>query len=120
MRRTLSGCVLVLTLVAAQAAGQQGQRESPGGEADPVEPVEYILSALREHPVVCLTEGGHQAKQPHVFLRRILGDEAILRVADPQDGAFQTKPMADDRPAQGLGFKLRDVGYAKGAPVDRH
>jgi len=127
MRRILSGGVLVLALVAALAAGQQGQQESHGGEADPVEPVEYLLSALQEHSIVCLTEGGHQAKQPHLFLRRILGDEAILRALDVivvefanarHQEVLDAYVAGEEIPFSRLSPVWRDTGQSPRAPWD--
>ncbi|MHC4430129.1 MAG: hypothetical protein ACYS0D_16255, partial [Planctomycetota bacterium] len=74
--------LLALALVVASAAvAALGAGTSPE-TSDPVDPIEYIGRALREFPIVCLAEGGHQAKAPHEFLRRVLGDETILAAAD--------------------------------------
>ncbi len=127
MRHLLSGGVLVLALVAAPAAGRQGQQEGPGSEADPIEPVEYLLSALQEHPIVCLAEGGHGAKQPHLFLRRVLGNEAILRALDVivvefanarHQDALDAYVAGEEIPFSRLSPIWRDTGQSPRAPWD--
>jgi len=51
-----------------------------GAAAD--DPIDYIRRSLQEYQIVCLGEGGHQAGEPHQFLRRVLGDTSILKTVD--------------------------------------
>jgi len=44
--------------------------------------IRYIANLISEYPIVCLGEGGHQARKPHEFLRALLSDPDVLRELD--------------------------------------
>ncbi|MHC5023452.1 MAG: hypothetical protein ACYTGG_06015 [Planctomycetota bacterium] len=74
--------VLAMSIVVVSTVGAQVETESSAEKDDPTDAIEYIQHAVQSHSIVCLTEGGHQAKEPHQFLRRVLSDSTILSTLD--------------------------------------
>jgi hypothetical protein len=116
-----SALVVVSTVVAAVGAG------NPTPTSDPGDPIDYIRRALEEFPIVCLTEGGHQARAPHEFLRRVVGNETILAAVDVvivEFASAQHQPVLDayiqgeNVPFAKLSRVWRDTGQSPRAPWD--
>jgi len=93
----------------------------------PAEAISYIRHCLQEYPIVCLSEGGHQAREPHQFLRRILGDVTILRTVDVvivefanarHQGVLDAYIRGDDVPFSELSKVWRDTSQSPHAPWD--
>lgn len=98
-----------------------------GGESGPVDPIDYIRSSLHEYPIVCLGEGGHQASEPHKFLRIVLSDTTILKSVDVVIVEFAaTRHQAtldayirgEDVPFAELSKVWRDTAQSPRAPWD--
>jgi hypothetical protein len=95
--------------------------------ADSADPIDYIRGALKAHPIVCLSEGGHQAEQPHQFLKRVLNDETILKTVDVVIVEFAATRHQDtldayirgeDVPFSTLSKVWRNTGQSPHAPWD--
>jgi len=91
------------------------------------DPIEYMRHTLQHYPIVCLGEGGHQAEEPHQFLRRVLSDKAILRMVDVvivEFAASMQQPVLDayirgeEVPFSELSKVWRDTGQSPRSPWD--
>ena len=82
MNRFFLHWVLAMVLMVFPAVGAEVDVGDSAGEDSPADPIDYIRRSLQAYPIVCLGEGGHQAKEPHRFLRRVLGDKTILEKVD--------------------------------------
>jgi hypothetical protein len=127
MNRFLFCWILVLVLMVFPAVGEEVDVLDPAGEDGPADPIDYIRRSLQAYPIVCLAEGGHQAKEPHEFLRRVLSDESILRTVDVVIVEFAaTRHQAvldayirgEDVPFSELSRVWRDTGQSPRAPWD--
>lgn len=74
--------ILWMVLMLCPTISAQVAPVNPANEHTPADPIDYIRHSMQEYPIVCLAEGGHQAKEPHRFLRRVLSDRTILETAD--------------------------------------
>jgi hypothetical protein len=74
--------VLLMVLMACPTVSAQVKAGNPGDRGSVADPIDYIRRSLQEYPIVSLAEGGHQAREPHQFLRRVLGDRTILEIVD--------------------------------------
>lgn len=74
--------ILWMALMLCLTISAQVAPVHPANEDTPADPIDYIRHSLEEYPIVCLAEGGHQAEQPHRFLRRVLSDRTILETVD--------------------------------------
>ena len=101
--------------------------ESKGiaGIDNPADPVEYINLSLQAYPIVCLAEGGHQANEPHQFLRRLLSDDTILRTVDviivefasaTHQAVLDAYVRGEDVPFATLSNVWRDTGQSPTEP----
>ncbi len=119
--RTQSLAVLLIALSMTQCAA--------GGEhrASATAAIDYIRRAVREAPIVCLAEGGHQAREPHLFFRRVLADTSVLAELDViivEFAAGQHQAVLDayirgeDVPFATLSKVWRDTGQSPRAPWD--
>jgi len=97
------------------------------GGGDPADPIDYIRRSLEEVPIVCLAEGGHAAREPHLFLRRLLSDRSILEAVDViivefAAGSNQTILDAyirgEEVPFATLSQVWRDTGQSPNGPWD--
>jgi hypothetical protein len=113
--------VIASTVFAASGAA------APTGTSDPADPVEYIRRALQEFPIVCLAEGGHQARAPHELLRRVLGDATILGAVDViivefaaarHQAVLDAYIRGEDVPFATLSRVWRDTGQSPMGPWD--
>jgi hypothetical protein len=95
--------------------------------AGPTNPIDYIKLALQESPIVCLSEGGHQAKEPHLLLRRILSDKDILTTLDviivefasaQHQAVLDAYVRGEDVAFTELARVWRDTGQSPRAPWD--
>ena len=82
MNKVLFCCVLAVAAMVFPAVEAGVDVGDSAGEDSPADPIDYIRRSLQAYPIVCLAEGGHQAKEPHQFLRRVLGDKTILKTVD--------------------------------------
>jgi hypothetical protein len=113
-------------LVVAAAVATPGC-SAPSAPVDPVDAIPYIRSALEESPIVCLAEGGHQARAPHEFHRRVLADETILAAVDviivefasaSHQAVLDAYIGGEDVPFESLSGVWRDTGQSPRAPWD--
>ncbi len=127
MNRRLSHLILSTALSACSTVAPSEGAGDPTQEERPANPVDFIGRALETYPIVCLTEGGHQAREPHQFLRRLLGDRTILEAVDVivvEFAAAQSQATLDeyirgeDVPFSRLSKVWRDTGQSPRAPWD--
>jgi hypothetical protein len=94
---------------------------------DPADPIDYIRLALEEVPIVCLSEGGHATREPHLFLRRLLSDRSILEAVDViilefaaglHQAVLDAYIRGDDVPFATLSHVWRDTGQSPMGPWD--
>jgi hypothetical protein len=121
MNEVLSYWALVMALMIFPAVA--GEAELTHSE----DPVDYIRRSLQTYPIVCLGEGGHQAREPHQFIKGVLGHETILRTVDViivEFGAAKHQAVLDayirgeDVPFSKLSRVWRDTGQSPRAPWD--
>jgi len=127
MNRTLFCWILAMALMVFQPVGAEAELGDSAWEDSPVDPIDYIRRSLQAYPVVCLGEGGHQAKEPHQFLRRVLGDKTILKTVDVVIVEFAATKhqtvldayiQGEDVPFSELSLVWRDTGQSPRAPWD--
>jgi hypothetical protein len=127
MNRYLFCWILVLVLMVFPAVGEGVDIGDSAGEDGPADPIDYIRRSLQAYPIVCLAEGGHQAKEPHQFLRRVLSDKTIIKTVDVVIVEFAaTRHQAvldayirgEDVPFSELSRVWRDTGQSPHAPWD--
>jgi hypothetical protein len=121
-RRDPAAALLVVAAAVATACGT-----APAAPVDPVDPITYIRSAFEDSAIVCLAEGGHQARAPHEFLRRVLADETILTAVDViivefasarHQAVLDAYIRGEDVPFESLSSVWRDTGQSPRAPWD--
>jgi hypothetical protein len=127
MNRVLFHRVLAMALMALLAVGVGIGAGDAAVEDSPADPIDYIRHSLQAYPIVCLGEGGHQAKEPHQFLRRILSDESILKTVDVvivefaatrHQSVLDAYIRGEDVPFSELSKVWRDTGQSPHAPWD--
>lgn len=81
MNRTMAspGGLAALTIVALLSSTACRTQTA---DDRPVDALEYIRRSVHRFPIVALAEGAHAAREPHLFLRRVLGDSAVLAAVD--------------------------------------
>jgi hypothetical protein len=127
MNRVPFHWVFAMSLMVVSAVGAQVEIESTAEDDNPTGAIEYIRHAVQTHSIVCLAEGGHQAKEPHLFLRRVLSDPAILTTVDVvivEFAAAKHQAVLDgyiegeDIPFATLSNVWRDTGQSPIGPWD--
>jgi len=125
MNRILTRIIALWVAIAFPGLAQSVAGSDPQGGDGLSDPVEYLQTALQRYPIVCLAEGGHGAREPHQFLRRVLGDEKILRAVDVVIVEFATGEHQDvldayirgeDIPFATLSKVWRDTGQSPVEP----
>jgi hypothetical protein len=69
-------------MIVIPTVGSEVETGDVAGDNSSADPIDYVRRALQEYPIVCLAEGGHQANEPHQFLKNALKDTTILRAVD--------------------------------------
>jgi hypothetical protein len=127
MNRVLFHWILAMALMVFPAVGTEADVGDSDGENTPVDPIDYIRHSLQAYPIVCLAEGGHQAKEPHQFFRRVLGDKTILKTVDVvivefaatrHQAVLDAYIQGEDVPFSELSMVWRDTGQSPHAPWD--
>jgi hypothetical protein len=127
MNRVLFHWILAMALMVFPAVGTEADVGDSDGENTPVDPIDYIRRSLQAYPIVCLAEGGHQAKEPHQFFRRVLGDKTILKTVDVvivefaatrHQAVLDAYIQGEDVPFSELSMVWRDTGQSPHAPWD--
>jgi hypothetical protein len=127
MNRFLFHGFLAMALMVSSVVGAEVGAGGLAEEDCPTDPVGYIQRTLQAYPIVCLAEGGHQANEPHQFLRRVLGDNTILRTVDviivefaaaKHQATLDAYIRGEDIPFATLSNVWRDTGQSPVAPWD--
>lgn len=127
MNRVLFFSIVAMALTMLPAIRVEATVVDSAGKDIHADPIDYIRRSLQEYPIVCLAEGGHQAKEPHQFLQRLLGDKAIQKTVDVVIVEFAaTKHQSvldayiggEDVPFSELSRVWRDTGQSPHAPWD--
>lgn len=127
MNRSFSSCILWMALMVWPTVWSHVEVGNSTNEDNPADPIDYIRHSLQQYPIVCLAEGGHQAKEPHQFLRRVLSDKTILETVDVvivEFAAARHQPVLDayirgeEVPVSKLSKVWRDTGQSPRSPWD--
>jgi hypothetical protein len=122
------GLMLVAGLVPAPFRGVVGGE--PGDcvvQGTQAEAVSFIRNALHDYPIVALAEGSHATAEPHEFLRKVLSDEEVLRVADViivefatalQQSVLDSYISGEEVPFEELSKVWRDTSTSPISPWD--
>lgn len=121
-RRSIAAALAVLSWPAAATTCR-----SRMGDGGPVDAVEYIRRAVETVPIVMLAEGGHSAREPHRFLRRVLSDPGVLAAVDvivvefaagAHQGVLDAYIRGEDVPFDTLSRIWRDTQQSPVGPWD--
>ncbi len=82
MKATRLSWILMIAVLFAMTVAADTRADASASDGSRMDAIEYVRQAVREYPIVCLAEGGHQARKPHEFIRRVLSDEAVRGAVD--------------------------------------
>ncbi len=114
-------------LAACPAVRAHVETGNSADEDSLADPIGYIRRSLQEYPIVCLAEGGHQAEEPHQFLRRVLSDKTILEIVDVvivefaaarHQSVLDAYIRGEEVPFSELSKVWRDTGQSPRSPWD--